>query len=222
MSDDNSKALIPEAVNEKPTTDMTPQETEKLQKFVDEGLPGISKVTPEIIERMASMYLAGKTYGQVSNITRVPKAAVMYLARRDNWFAVRQDYLQELDERMKVRITETKLMSQDFMVELLQTFQKKISKKITRYLATDNEDIANEINLKDIATYIKTLEALSKSMGDHRTNDGNGTPAVGLNLGDGVTVSKNQDGTVEITPKQKAIGEILKQYADKRREEEKK
>ena len=223
MTDEKRRSLVPEVVGERPTTDMTPQEIEKLEAFVEEGLPGISKVTPETIERMAGMYLAGKTYGQVSNITRVPKAAVMYLARRDNWFAVRQDYLQDLDERMKVRVAEAKLMSQDFMVELLQTFQKKIGKKMQRYLATDNEDIANEINLKDIATYIKTMEALNKSMGDYRSGDGSNQPSpVGINLGEGVTVSKNQDGTVEITPKQKAVGEILKQFADNRREDEKK
>jgi len=222
MSDEKRRSLTPEIVGERPTTDMTTQELEKLEAFVEEGLPGISKITPETIEKMAGLYLSGKTYGQVSNITRVPKAAVMYHARRDNWFSVRQDYLQELDERMKTRVAEAKLMSQDFMLDLMQTFQKKIGKKIQRYLATDNEDIANEINLKDIATYIKTLEALGKSMGDYRSGDGNNTPAVGLNLGDGVTVQKNQDGTVEITPKQKAVGEILKQFADNRREDEKK
>ena len=221
MSDEKPKSLTPEIVGERPTTDMTPQEIEKLNAFVEEGLPGISKVTPEVIEKMAGLYLSGKTYGQVSNIVRQPKAAVMFIARRDNWFSVRQDYLQELDERMKTRVAEAKLMSQDFMLDLMQTFQKKISKKMQRYMATENEDIANEINLKDIATYIKTLEALNKSMGDYRSNDGANQPSpVGINLGEGVTVQKNQDGTVEITPKQKAIGEILKQYADKRRQEE--
>ena len=79
--------------------------------------------------------------------------------------------------------------------------------------------MANEINLKDIAAYIKTLEALSKSTGAFAEPK---APAVGLNLGEGVTVSKKDDGSVEITPKQKAVGEILKQLADERRKNEKK
>ncbi len=219
MSDENKRSLT--KIDDKPTTDMTVQQQGLVVQFKDEGLPGVSEVKEETIAKMADLYLSGKTYGQISQITRLNKRVVLYFADRQNWFDVRQMYLQELDENMKTRVAEAKLMSQDFILQLQQMFQKKIGKKIQRYLATDNEDIANEINLKDVATYIKTLEALGKSMGDFKSPENN-TPAVGLNLGEGVTVSKNEDGTVEITPKQKAVGEILKQFADSRRVEEKK
>ena len=45
-------------------------------------------------------------------------------------------------------------------------------------------------------------------------------PAVGLNLGDGVTITKNGDNEVTITPKNKTVGEMLNELANLKRAEE--
>lgn len=211
---------VPQITSERPVTDMNEEQLARVEKFVEAGAPGASAIEPAVVQRMAELYLAGRTYTQISNMCRVNKDIVLYLSHKLDWFDHRLTYLEDLDKTMKTRMVEAKLMSQDFMLQMQHFFEKKIGRNIRRYLATDSEDVANEVNLKDVATYIKTMEALSKSVSGFQSEQK--APAVSLNLGDGVTMTKKDDNTVEITPKQKATGEILKQFADLRREEEKK
>jgi hypothetical protein len=218
MTDENRKT--PQVVAQKPTTDMNEHHLAIVERYKEAGLPGISEVSEAEVSRMADLYLAGQSYNKISNICRVKKEIVLYLAHRMNWYEHRQNYLEDLDHSMKQRVAEARLMSQDFMLQMQLFFEKKIGRNIRRYLNTDSEDIANELNLKDVATYIKTLEALGKSINDFKGPDK--APAVSLNMGEGVTMKKNDDGSVEITPKQKASSEILKEFADMRRKEEKK
>jgi hypothetical protein len=219
MSDDK-KSLTTEVVD-KQATDMSERNLKRVESFKEAGLPGILQIKPEDVARMADLYLSGKTYGQISQIVRINKDMVMYLAQRYDWYNVKQQYLIELEEAMRPRVAEARLMSQDFIMQLQQFFEKKIGKNIRRYLATDSDDIANELNLKDVAAYLKTLESLTKVMNES-TNPSSKPSPIGLNVGDGLVMSKKDDGSVEITPKQKAVGDILKQFADSRREQENK
>lgn len=125
----------------------------------------------------------------------------------------------ELADHMKRRVMEFKLMSQDHLLNLAQMYHKKHGNKIMRYLETNNEEHTDQINLKELDRYMKIVDLIQKSMAEPAKDKG---PLIGLNLGDGATVTRKGDNEIEITPKQKAIGDVLKHYADLRREEEKK
>lgn len=213
LKNDN-ELLAPE-----PTTDLSPVDLEKVRAFREEGMPGLYKLEESQIARMMDLYLDGKPYSQISRITRISKTTIMFLSDKFNWFALRQDYLVELEANMRNRVIESKLVSQDFLLQLSHAWQKKIGKNITQFLATGDEKYANEIDLKEVDKYLKTIEILHKISSENAAGK-NKTPAVGLNLGDGVTITKKDDNSVEITPKQKTVGDLLKQYADSRRDEE--
>jgi hypothetical protein len=216
MSDDTSK--LPEVVDDKPITDMSEKELGRVTRYKNAGLPGIIDVNEDKLAKMMDLYLSGKTYSQISQITGIPKDIVLYLSQKMQWFEVKEEYLLELDERMKIRIIENKLMSQDHLLQLAQMYQKKIGHKITRYLSTGNEDIANGIDLKEVSAYLKILEALHK-IGAAPVAPG---PLIGITMPDGATMTRKSNNEIEITPKQKAIGDILKQHADMKRKEDKK
>jgi hypothetical protein len=218
MSDEEVKSLVPEIVNTIKMSDISDLSMQKVQRFIDAGLPGIGKVDEQKIAKMTELYLAGKTYDQISNITRIDRVTVMYLSYRLNWCETRKDYMVELNDHIKRRIMEAKLTSQDFLLQLSQAYEKKIGHKITRYMATDNEEFTDQINLKELDRYLKMVELLQKSTAEHKEKG----PLVGLNIGDGATITRNGDNELEITPKQRAIGDVLKHYADLRREEDKK
>lgn len=213
LQNDN-ELLAPE-----PTTDLSPVDLEKVRVFREEGMPGVYNLEESQIARMMDLYLDGKPYSQISRITRISKTTIMFLSDKFNWFALRQDYLVELEANMRNRVIESKLVSQDFLLQLSHAWQKKIGKNITQFLATGDEKYANEIDLKEVDKYLKTIEILHKISSENAAGK-NKTPAVGLNLGDGVTITKKDDNSVEITPKQKTVGDLLKQYADSRRDEE--
>lgn len=215
-SDDN----LPEIVIEEPTTDIVGKDAQKLKEFMEAGLPGYPLITEEKLARIFDLYLIGKTYSQIADIMQIKKALILYLSHKLDWYEARKTFLEDLNANIKRRVIEAKLLSQDFLIQMLQMWHKKIGAKMNRYMLTNNEEFTNQINLKEIDRYLKTLELLQKSIGDPFGN--NKVPTIGVNVGDGMTIVKKGENSVEITPKQRAVGEMLKQFADLARQEEKK
>lgn len=217
MSEDN-KPVIPE----QPKNDFTQKDLEVIKAYEEGGLQGVGIVDEKAMANMLDLYLSGKTYRQISTIMEIKKEIVLYMSYKFNWFDLRQDYLTDLESSMRGRVIEAKLVSQDFILQLQTMWHKKIGSKVTKYLATGNEEFIKELDLKEIDKYLKTAELLQKLAGEGKslTTD-NTRPMVGLNAGDGVTIVKKGENEIEITPKSKAIGDALKMFADARREEEK-
>jgi hypothetical protein len=201
------------------SSDMTESEVGKVKKFIDDGLPGIATVTDDKIHRMLDLYLNGSTYTQISNILEIKKIYVLYFAHKANWEQVRQEYLNEIQEKIKNRVVDSKIRSQDFMLLLVQTWQKKIGNKLKAYLATDNEGHMDDINLREIAQLMRAIEMLNELDGSGRDKNGK-SPAVGLNLGNGVVVEKTGDNKISITPKESTVGDLLQKLADEKRNKE--
>lgn len=219
MSEDNKN--LPVVVEEKEkVTDLTSKQLEKVHKFIEEGMPGLGKIDEFKMRQIMDLYLSGKTYSDIANITRTQKTAILYLSYKFEWPLVRRDYLVELESNMKSRVINSKTESQAFMLNLIHMWQTKITNQVNAYLAT-NDSMANAIDLKEIDKYLKTVEMLQSISND---NKGHKSPLVGINTGDGVTVKKTGENSIEITPnnaKEKSIESILKQLADSRRNEEK-
>ena len=201
-----------------PETDITGKNAEAVQRFIDEGLPRVISPDHSTYHKMVEMYMSNQTYSQIASATRSPKAMVMFLSKKYNWFAHKQAYLMELEEGMKRRVIEDLLVSQDFRLQLVQMWHKKLGKKLSKYFSTNNEEHL-DLDLKELDRYLKVVDSLKESIQPPKSS-GQGSPTVGLNLGDGVTITKKGDNEVEITPKQKAIGDILQEYADMKRQEE--
>lgn len=217
MSDDTK---LPEIiVNTIKMTDISEVSMKKVQRFIDDGLPGIAILDEERLAKIAELYLAGKTYDQISKATRIDRTIIMYASYKYNLCDIRKEYMLELGDHMKRRVLEFKLMSQDHLLNLAQMYHKKHGNKIMRYLETNDEAHTDQINLKELDRYMKIVDLIQKSVAEPAKEKG---PLIGLNLGDGATVTRNSDNEIEITPKQKAIGDVLKHFADLRREEEKK
>lgn len=208
---------LPEIVVDQ-TTDLTEQDRTRIEAFKQAGLPGVTALDEAKLSRIMDLYLSGKTYRQIATAMGLKKEMVLYLSDRFNWFLMRKEYLEDLEKSIRARLVEAKVVNQDFLLQLIHMWQKKIGNNIDQYFQTGNIEHANQIDLKEVASYMKAVEMLHK-LG---SKEGGGTPAVGLNLGDGVTVERKGDGTVEITPKSAKIGEALKAFADMRRVEESK
>lgn len=219
MSDSKFPTLAeqPEHAQE-PTTDLSPRDLAKISEFKMAGAPGVTALKDTDLERIMDLYLTGKTYSQIARIMRLERTLLMYLSDRFKWYDLRRSYLSELEGAIRGRVIESKIASKDFLLQLTHMWEKKIGKKLETYLRTDNEAFADEIDLKEVDKYLKTVEILHR-LTSEKSDSRPHAPAVGLNLGDGVTVKKVGD-TVEITPKQATIGSVLKQFADLRREEE--
>jgi hypothetical protein len=206
---------LPDVIVE-PTTDIVGKDADDLKVFKEAGMPDIGSASQEDTMRMFELYLSGKSYGQISGIMRTKREIVLYLSERYVWYDKRREQDRDLEAHMKNRIFKVGLRSQDVMIQFLENCNRKFMRMLNSQ-AAGNNDAANQINLKEYETYLKTQALLQKSI-EAPTPKG---PLVGINVGDGATVTRTGENTIEVTPKQKAMGNMLKELADQRRAEEK-
>jgi hypothetical protein len=210
-----SKSLVPEIM---PTTDISDWEREKLQEWIEQGKPDVLTLTDDNLGRAMELYLSGKTYREISQICNVRKVIIMYMSDRYNWFAMKEEILNEMDKTQKARVEESKVRSTDFMLKMAHAFQKKMGKNVDKYLATDNEEYLNMIDKEQFSKLMKVLELLHR--GDAPKSPG--SPAVNINMNMGnANISKAADGSVDISStKEKTVAAKLKEMADAKRAEE--
>ncbi len=202
-----------------PFADFTMKDLQAIEKFKENGMLGLHTITDVDVERSMALYMDGKSYRQIAQVLKINKTVILFLAHKFKWFELRQDYLDELHATLKDKVTESKLQSQEFLLELVLAYQKKVGKNVHQYLRTDNADFFDKIDSKDINTVLKVMELLHKFSAE---NAGMGDKSlVSLNgLAEGVTITKTGSNSVEITPKS-PFSNKLKAFADMKREAEK-
>lgn len=201
-----------------PKTDLTPKELLVIEQFKENGLPGVSDVPEDKLYKMLDMYMTGSTYTQIANFLGVRRNIVIYLAHVSNWYEMKQEGLNEIQENLKNRIIEAKTRNSEFMLLLVQSWQKKMTTHLKHFLSTNDPEHMETIDLKEMAALMKAIDMVNALDNTGKSPKGQ-APTVGLNLGDGVDIEKTGENTVSITPK--PVGSLLQQYANKRREEEK-
>ncbi|CAM6004799.1 unnamed protein product, partial [Sphagnum balticum] len=199
---------------QKTNSDLSEGDLQKIREFKAEGLPGLAKLGESDFHRMTEMYMNGMTYWQIATTLGLKRTLVMYLSHTYGWYPTRQEYLNELQEKIKGRVIDSQLVSQDFLMLLIKVYEKKLGAKFRRYLATDDTSHADDINLKEIDKLLKAIAMIKELNGDSKKSAGK-TPAVTLNLGDGATVQRDGDDKFTITPSiDKHLDDIIKRMAD--------
>ena len=209
--------------DEKPTHDFTMADLQKIQEFEDGGLLGLATTTDVDMARIMDHYLNGMSYREISQTTRIHKTTILYLSKRLNWFAMRREYLEDLALTLRDQVLESKLHSQKFLLRLGYMFERKIGKNVDKFLRSDSADDANKIDLKEIDKYLKVIESIHRLNGT--LNSDSGRPLVGVNPGEGMTITKVGDNEIQITPTNAAnsgaVKSRLKEFADMKRNLEK-
>ena len=201
-------------------TDITPKELEAVAKFKEEGMPGLFTVVQSEVTyvKALDLYMSGKTYHEISKVVNVKKDIILFLAHKHEWYNTKMQHLAILDANIKERIIQADLMNQDFVLQIQQFFLKKIGRKMTRFMASGDDEAANAVDKKDLEMYMKSV-ALLREISSEKIPSGH-RPTVGLNIGDGVTVRKVGENQVEISPRNKTVGEMLNDLANLKRTEE--
>lgn len=210
-------ATVPEK-----TSDFTELDLKAIERFEASGMPGLYQLDDPTAARMMELYLGGKTYNQISKITRTDKDLILALSKKFNWYPMRVEFLRDLNESIGLRTLEAKIVGQDFLLQLKYVFEKKIGYRLREYLRTGDESFINSIDLKEIDKYIKTLDKLDEMTATKsgKSDPKPAGPTVGINIGEGVTVNKLSENQIEISPKEKTVNSMLSNLAEYRRQEE--
>lgn len=190
--------------------DFSEDEVETINKFVSNGSIGLETLAKDEakITGMYSLYMSGKTYIEISKISKVKKPLVLYMSAKMKWYEQRMEYLTEIQKSMTKKITDTRVQSMNFITDLINFNHKYYGEKIEQYMATGDRAVVDNIDMKALTQYFKSIEVLEKIL-----NPANVTPR---GSGSGATININAAGadvqmdgdTVDITPGNQ--GDILK------------
>lgn len=217
MNDDKAVAL-------KPTTDIVGEDKEKLDKFIEEGLPGIGSVEPANIDKMLDLYKFGKNYNAISVMMRVPKVVVLYLSHKQNWLSARHQYYKDMANNLPQRMLEAEILAKDVLFNEIQAFHKKHTERRNRLLVTGVEDATTRIDPKEYALFLKTVEMSKKSNAIPEPKG----PMVSVHVGSTkATVTQTDNNTIEVNANENMTeeqrdAEELKYYANLSRQKDKK
>lgn len=197
-------------------TDLTAEEQALVEEYKTNGMPGLDMLPETTLGTILELYLDGKTYYQISRVTRVPKVLIMYLSQRFDWFTAKHEQLSEMEHMLYQRTILARTKTHDFLLNIQHAYQKRIGKKIDAYNRTGDEAHMDAISLKEIDKFVKVAEAIDKLV-ETKLPKKPKAPLVGINPGDGVVVKQTGEGTIEISPKESTLASKLRQMAEERR-----
>jgi len=202
--------------------DFTPEEVNKVNDFVKNGCQGLENLVKQEhkINSMFSLYMSGKNYTEISKITKVKKNMVLYMSAKMRWYDKRMEYLNDIQNNITKKIKDTRLESLNFISNLISMHHKYYGEEIDKYMATGDKDIVDNMDLKSLSQYFKSIEILEKILNPTNVNKGNGGVNVNINAADGGKEEKEDDNTIEITSGN--AGNVLKALAEMKDKEKKK
>jgi hypothetical protein len=146
-------------------TDMSEVEMALLESYKHRGRPGLHRVDENLVHRLFSLYLAGKTYDEISHITGTKKETVLFLSDRLLWYKSKIEYLVHLNSHIVAKVSKTRLEAINFLTNLIAFQHKYYGKKFNEYLMTGDEKVAASIDWKPLEKYMRALDSLDKLMG---------------------------------------------------------
>ena len=202
--------------------DFSEEEVETINTFVENGCIGLATLAKEEhkINNMFGLYMGGKTYIEISKVTKTKKNLVLYMAAKMGWYEKRITYIDEIQKSMTTKIKDIKVKSLNFTADLIEFHHKFYGDRIAQYMATGDRTVIDGLDLKSLNMYFKAIENLEKILNPTNVTRGGGSGAtININAA-GADVSMSDD-TVEITPGNQ--GDILKALAkmkdDKKKED---
>ena len=203
--------------------DFKEDEVERINTFVANGCIGLETLAKDEhkITSMFSLYMQGRTYTEISKISKTKKDLVLYMAAKFNWYEKRMEYLNDIQNKITGKLTTTRIESLNFITNLVQFMHKYYGDEFNNYLMTGDKTIIENLDLKMLNQYFKSIEVLEKLLNPSNVTRGGSNTTVNVNAPDGAEVRQINENTLQITPGN--TGDILKELSklkDQKRNEE--
>ena len=192
-------------------TDMSEEEIESLQDYMANGKPGFMKLTDADTFKWFNLYMNGKSYGEIAQICNTRKDTILYVAAKTQWHDNRLKHYEEISVTLLDKLKRTKLDSVNTVQTIIAALGKYYGDKFNQFLANNDKTVIEDIDIKMLAQYYKSIETLEKILGNTGGGGGGKQPNVQVNVGDSASIKQLEDGSVEITDE--TAGNLLKQLA---------
>lgn len=204
--------------------DMTKEEKELVQAFINHGCPGLLRVQHSDIYKYFELYMSGKTYAEIAVITKAPKDLIMYLSYKSKWMDHRFKHYENISLNLLDKVQQIKLDTANNLVTIIKALGKYCEQRYNRYLTTNDPEVLEKIDNKIVAQYYKSVELLKKITTSDEGGDDEkkpGQPLVNVNVGLGGKTTITQTGENKLEISDDTAGEIMKALAGMKKEQEK-
>lgn len=194
-------------------------ENNYLAVFIEKGCPGLQRVDETKLKSWFELYMAGKTYLEISQITKDKIELILYISYKSKWQETKMEYFQDISKNLSKKVASAKLESANTVMSVMAALGKYQKKKADKYIETNNDELIENTDVKLLAAYLKTVDVLDKMMmigGDKQTS-----PVVNFNVGGNASISQKSDGSIEVNS-DAGVSDLLKSLADFKKSQEKK
>lgn len=202
--------------------DFQDDEIERINTYVSNGCIGLESVVSDDakIASMFALYMQGRTYTEISKISKTKKDIVLYLGAKFNWYEKRMEYINDIQNKITKKLVTTRVESLNFISNLIGFMHKYYGDEFNKFMLTGDRDIIDNLDLKMLSQYFKSIEILEKLMNPANVKPPKNSGAtVKINAPNGAKVEQLSDNTLEITPSNS--GDILKKLAEMKENQEK-
>lgn len=191
-------------ITERRESDFTEDEVRSLQEWKDNNRPGLHSLTQDKAFQWFKLYMAGKTYSEIAQMTNTKKDLVLFVSERHNWMTLKMDHLKDISSNMLQKYQETKVQSLNTMMTMVSALNKYFGSKYDKYLKTNDESILENIDSKMLAQYQKANESIDTIIAeltrDPEDRGNSKTPTININMNGNSKVTQTDDNTLDIDP----------------------
>lgn len=118
---------------------------------------------------MLNLFVNGSTCLEIQNLNQgITEKDVVYCRVRNRWDEQRDEYVQSLTQKIKIKLLNQKLESLDHVTNVLQAYHKSENEQLLRYIQTGKEEDRPKTWINGSSTYKATIEILQKLTGEDR------------------------------------------------------
>lgn len=200
-------------ITPKYSDDFTSEDSESLQSYISNGCPGLVKLQDSDAFKCFELYMSGKTYTEISEITKVKRDAILYLSNKSQWNAKKMAYYTDITSNVVKKMMAVKMESLNTVSTLASALNKYFSKKANDYLSTNNDAILEALDTKLLSQYYKAMESIEAALNISDPSKTNGNQ-ININVNGPATV--HGGGDVEL--KDEDYSKILDHLANIKRD----
>lgn len=189
--------------------DLTPEEKLALDSYIKNGCPGLLRITDVDTFKWFELYMSGKTYSEISDITKHKKDLVMYVAFKSKWHEKKIAYYEDIANNMAKKIAKSRIDSMNTVTSISAALGKYLESKMNDFLSTGNTEVIEGLDTKILSQYYKSIEIVESVVPKNGANEK--TPNININANN-ATVTTKENGDVEISANTNS--EILRIMAD--------
>jgi hypothetical protein len=195
------------------------EESKSLAMYIENGCPGLTRITDDKVLGWLELYMAGKTFLEISKTTNDKLDLILYIAHKSKWQAIKIEYFQDIQKNLAKKVATSRLESANTVMSIMSALGKYQKKKADKYIATNDDAVMENFDVKLFAAYCKSIDILGEmmSLGSEKNNG----PKVNINVGTNASVSQNSDGSLEVNS-DAGVSDLLKSLADFKKSQEKK